>query len=107
MARILMLHGPNHNMFGKRPRDEPGSVTLDDIDAALRNLGEELGVEVVSYQTNAESAMCERVHAAARDDFAGVIINAGAWTHYSYALRDAVAMLAVPVVEIHMSNIHA
>ena len=107
MARFLMLHGPNHNMFGKRPRDEPGSVTLDDIDAALRNLGEELGVEVVSYQTNAESAMCERVHAAARDDFAGVIINAGAWTHYSYALRDAVAMLAVPVVEIHMSNIHA
>lgn len=102
-----MLHGPNHNMFGKRPRDEAGAVTLDDINAALRNLGDELDVEVVSYQTNSEAHMCERVHAAAQEDLSGVVINAGAWTHYSYALRDAVAMLTVPVVEIHMSNIHA
>ena len=107
MARILMLHGPNHNMFGKRPRDGPGAVTLDAINESLRTLGKELGVDVEAFQTNSEAQMCERLHAAANEDIAGVVINAGAWTHYSYALRDAVAILAVPVVEIHMSNIHA
>ena len=105
--KILMLHGPNHDMFGKRPRDGPDAVTLDMIDTALRELGRELGAEVKTYQTNSEANMCERVHAATREDLTGVVINAGAWTHYSYALRDAVAMLTVPVVEIHMSNIHA
>lgn len=102
-----MLHGPNHNMFGKRPRDAPGAVTLEAITEAVRALGGELGVDVESFQTNSEAAMCERIHAATRETLAGVVINAGAWTHYSYALRDAVAMLDVPVVEIHMSNIHA
>lgn len=107
MARVLMLHGANHNMFGKRPRDGPEAVTLAAIDEALRRLGEELGVEIDAFQTNSEAQMCERIHAATREKLVGVIINAGAWTHYSYALRDAVAMLTVPVVEIHMSNIHA
>jgi len=107
MTRILMLHGPNHDMFGKRPRDGPDAITLDAINDALRVLGSELGVEVDAFQTNSEANMCERLHAATREDLAGVVINAGAWTHYSYALRDAVAMLTVPVVEIHMSNIHA
>ena len=67
----------------------------------------ELGVEVISFQTNHEGAMCERVHQAFTEKVDAVVINAGAWTHYSYALRDALAILTVPIVEIHMSNIHA
>ena len=107
MKKILMLHGVNHNMFGKRDPVQYGTITLAEIDASLRQLGKELGVEVVSFQTNSEGAMCERVHQAFTDGIDAVVINAGAWTHYSYALRDALAILTAPVVEIHMSNIHA
>ena len=107
MKRILMLHGVNHNMFGKRDPAQYGTITLDEIDEKLRMLGGELGVEVISFQTNSEGAMCERIHQAFQEGMDGVIINAGAWTHYSYAIRDALAILTVPVAEIHMSNIHA
>jgi len=107
MKKILMLHGVNHNMFGKRDPAQYGTITLDEIDAQMRELARELGVEVASYQTNHEGAMCERVHQAFADKVDAVVINAGAWTHYSYALRDALAILTVPIVEIHMSNIHA
>jgi 3-dehydroquinate dehydratase II len=105
--KILMLHGINHNMFGKRDPAQYGTITLAEIDAKLAALGRELGVQVESFQTNAEGAMCERIHQAYAEKVDGVIINAGAWTHYSYGLRDAIAILAVPVAEIHMSNIHA
>ena len=104
---ILMLHGVNHNMFGKRDPVQYGTVTLAEIDAKLRALGKELGAEVESFQTNSEAAMCERIHQAFDDKVDAVLINAGAWTHYSYAIRDALAILTVPVVELHMSNIHA
>jgi 3-dehydroquinate dehydratase II len=107
MKKILMLHGVNHNMFGKRDPLQYGTITLAEIDERMKGLGEELGVEVVSYQTNHEGAMCERVHQAFAEKMDAVVINAGAWTHYSYALRDALAILTVPIVEIHMSNIHA
>ncbi|MDA8258266.1 MAG: type II 3-dehydroquinate dehydratase [Betaproteobacteria bacterium] len=107
MKKILMLHGVNHNMFGKRDPAQYGTITLDEIDAQMRQLARELDVEVTSYQTNHEGAMCERVHQAFTDKVDAVVINAGAWTHYSYALRDALAILTVPIVEIHMSNIHA
>jgi 3-dehydroquinate dehydratase-2 len=107
MKRILMLHGINHNMFGKRDPVQYGTITLAEIDDHLRRLGNELGVEVVSFQTNHEGAMCERIHQAFLEKMDGVLINAGAWTHYSYGIRDALAILTVPVVEIHMSNIHA
>jgi 3-dehydroquinate dehydratase-2 len=107
MHKILMLHGINHNMFGKRDPKQYGTVTLADIDSQLQALGRELGAEVSSFQTNSEGEMCERIHAAYADGTAAVLINAGAWTHYSYGLRDALAILTVPVVEIHMSNIHA
>ena len=107
MKKILMLHGINHNMFGKRDPVQYGTITLAEIDAQLRKLAKELGVEVESFQTNSEGAMCERIHQAFLDKVDGVIINAGAWTHYSYGIRDALAILTVPVVEIHMSNIHA
>ena len=105
--KILMLHGINHNMFGKRDPAHYGTATLDDINAGLQTLAAELGVVLEAFQTNAEGAMCERIHAAFADGVDGVLINAGAWTHYSYGIRDALALLTCPVVELHMSNIHA
>ena len=105
--KVLMLHGINHNMFGKRDPVQYGTVTLAEIDAKLRALGKELDVEVESFQTNGEGEMCERIHRGFADGVDAVLINAGAWTHYSYGIRDALAILTVPVVEIHMSNIHA
>ncbi|MBP6902262.1 MAG: type II 3-dehydroquinate dehydratase [Burkholderiaceae bacterium] len=107
MKKILMLHGINHNMFGKRDPVQYGTVTLADIDQALQTLATELGVQVESFQTNSEAAMCERIHQAFEEGQDAVLINAGAWTHYSYGLRDALAILTCPVVELHMSNIHA
>ena len=107
MKKILMLHGINHNVFGQRDPAQYGTVTLAEIDASLRSLGSQLGCEVDSFQTNCEGAMCDRIHQGFREGVDGVLINAGAWTHYSYGIRDALAMLTVPVVEIHMSNIHA
>jgi len=105
--KILMLHGTNHDMFGKRDPKQYGTVTLAEIDAQLQALGKELGTEVESFQTNCEGAMCERIHRAFTEGVDAVLINAGAWTHYSYGIRDALAILTVPVVELHMSNIHA
>ncbi|CAD6553196.1 type II 3-dehydroquinate dehydratase [Paraburkholderia kirstenboschensis] len=107
MKSFLMLHGINHNMFGKRDPVQYGTATLADIDAQLQALANELGVTVESYQTNSEGDMCSRIHQAFVDKVDGVLINAGAWTHYSYGIRDALAILTVPIVEIHMSNIHA
>ena len=105
--KVLMLHGINHNMFGKRDPAQYGTVTLAEIDERLRALGGELGVDVESFQTNHEGAMCERIHQAYSEGVDAVLINAGAWTHYSYGIRDALAILTVPIVELHMSNIHA
>jgi 3-dehydroquinate dehydratase-2 len=105
--KILMLHGISHNMFGKRDPKQYGTTTLAEIDAQLQALGKELGAEVESFQTNSEGAMCERIHRGFVDGVDAVLINAGAWTHYSYGIRDALAILTVPIVELHMSNIHA
>ncbi|SDF58169.1 type II 3-dehydroquinate dehydratase [Desulfovibrio legallii] len=105
--RIAVLHGVNLNMFGRRDPAQYGTATLADIDAALAALGQELEVAVDCFQTNHEGVMVERIHALADSDARAVVINAGAWTHYSYALADALAILRVPVVEVHMSNVHA
>ena len=105
--KILTLHGVNLNMFGKRDPAQYGTVTLPEIDAKLTALGRELGVEVTCFQTNHEGEMVERIHKAFADNVDAVLINAGAWTHYSYGIRDALAILKVPIVEVHMSNIHA
>ncbi len=107
MKKILMLHGINLNMFGKRDPKQYGTVTLAEIDAKLRSLGKELGVEVECFQTNSEAAMVERIHQAFAEGEDAVLINAGAWTHYSYGIRDALAILTAPIVELHMSNVHA
>ena len=104
MKKFLMLHGVNHDMFGKREPKYYGTVTLAEIDGKLSELARELGVAIESFQTNPEGALVERIHQAFADRVDGVVINAGAWTHYSYGLRDALAILTVPIVEIHMSN---
>ena len=105
--KILMLHGINHNMFGKRDPKQYGTITLDEINASLGALGKELGADLEYFQTNGEGEMCERIHQGYKDGVDAVLINAGAWTHYSYGIRDALAILTCPIVELHMSNIHA
>ena len=107
MKKILVLHGVNLNMFGKRDPAQYGTITLDEINRKLEELGKELGCAVETFQTNFEGAICEKIHQAHIDKVDAVLINAGAWTHYSFALRDALAILKVPIVEVHMSNIHA
>jgi 3-dehydroquinate dehydratase-2 len=104
---IVMLHGINHNLFGKRDPAQYGTVTLDEINASLAQLGQELGAEIAHFQTNDEGAFVNRIHQAFTDKADAVLVNAGAWTHYSYGIRDALAILTCPVVELHMSNIHA
>jgi 3-dehydroquinate dehydratase-2 len=105
--KFLVLNGINLNMFGKRDPKQYGTTTLAQIDEQLLALGAELGVEVECFQTNFEGEMAERIHRAHGEGVAGVLINAGAWTHYSYGIRDALAILACPIIEVHMSNIHA
>jgi len=105
--KVLVLHGVNLNMFGRRDPVLYGTTTLAEIDAQLTALATELGVEIETFQTNDEGAMCERIHQGHADGTDALVINAGAWTHYSYGIRDALAILAVPIVEVHMSNVHA
>ncbi|MBK7027403.1 MAG: type II 3-dehydroquinate dehydratase [Polaromonas sp.] len=105
--KILVLNGVNLNMFGKRDPKQYGTVTLDEINTSVKSLGKELGADVDCFQTNIEGEMCERIHQGFRDGVDAVLINAGAWTHYSYGIRDALAILKCPIIEIHMSNIHA
>ena len=106
--RILVLHGINLNMFGKREASVYGTTTLAEIDESLMALAKELGAGLESFQTNSEAEVCERIHREVIEkNMSAVLINAGAWTHYSYGLRDALAMLTIPIVEVHMSNIHA
>ena len=105
--KVWVLNGVTLNMFGKRDPAQYGTVTLAEIDARLLSLGKELGADVECFQTNHEGAMCERIHQAHAEGVQAVLINAGAWTHYSYGIRDALAILKCPIIEVHMSNIHA
>lgn len=107
MKQFLMLHGVNHDMFGRRDPEQYGTITLDGINDKIDELANELNVNVEKYQTNFEGEMVNKINEAYLNNVDGVIINAGAWTHYSYATRDALAILECPVVEIHMSNIHS
>lgn len=107
MKKVLLLHGVNLNMFGKRNPKMYGTITLDEINGNMEKLAEELDLELETFQTNSEGEMVDRIHQAYRDKVDVVLINAGAWTHYSYGIRDALDVLEVPFIEIHMSNIHA
>ena len=107
MHDYLILHGVNLNMFGRRDPKQYGRESLAQINERLERLAAELGVRLDIFQTNHEGEMVERIHAALDDGTRAVVINAGAWTHYRYAIMDALAMLRAPVVEVHMSNVHA
>ncbi|MDF1526177.1 MAG: type II 3-dehydroquinate dehydratase [bacterium] len=107
MKKILVLNGINLNMFGKRDPTQYGTITLAQIDEDLKALGRELGFEVECFQTNCEGEMASRINEAHGDGTVAVLINAGAWTHYSYGIADALGILEVPVIEVHMSHVHS
>lgn len=105
--RVLLLNGPNLNLLGRRDPAQYGTTTLADVEAEIIALGAELGLEVTCRQSNHEGVLVDLVQQAPDGGFAGIIINPGAYAHYSYALRDAVDAVDVPCVEIHISNVHA
>ncbi len=106
MKRVLIINGPNLNLLGTREPGVYGDRTLDDIMAASVDHGEQLGLAVKSVQHNAEGDIIDALHDT-RDSYEAVIINPGAFTHYSFAIRDAIAAIGLPTVEVYLSNIHA
>ncbi len=107
MARLLVLHGPNLNLLGTREPEIYGRTTLDGIDAGLRGRAEEAGHALTAFQSNDEAALIDRVQAALDDGTDFILLNPAAFTHTSVALRDALAAVAIPFVEVHLSNPHA
>ncbi|ABM52163.1 3-dehydroquinate dehydratase, type II [Burkholderia mallei PRL-20] len=106
MTRLLVLHGPNLNLLGTREPEVYGRVTLEQIDQALAARAQEAGAELESFQSNHEGALVDRVQAAGSDGTAFILINPAAYTHTSVAIRDALAGVGIPFVEIHLSNVH-
>lgn len=105
MIRVLVIHGPNLNLLGTREPHIYGTTTLGEIDAALVALGRARGIEVSSFQSNSEGDIVTRIQDA-RTAVAGLVINAGAYTHTSLAIRDALEAVQLPAVEVHVSNVH-
>lgn len=107
MKAILVLHGPNLNLLGSREPEVYGSTTLDEINANLANLASRNTATLSCFQSNSEAALIERVHQARSDGTQFIVINPAAFTHTSVALRDALAAVAIPFIEIHLSNVYA
>jgi 3-dehydroquinate dehydratase II len=103
---ILVLHGPNLNLLGTREPEVYGSTTLADIDASLKTLAEQAGAKLTSFQSNHEGALVDRIQATASDGTTHIVINAGAYTHTSVAIRDALSAVKHPVIEVHLSNVY-
>lgn len=106
MKKILVLHGPNINLTGIREPDTYGRVTLEDINREIQECAAQLGLACDIFQSNHEGVLIDQIHRAL-EEYDGIVINAGAYTHYSYAIRDAISSVRKPCVEVHMSNIHA
>lgn len=107
MARLLLLNGPNLNLLGSREPEVYGRATLADIVAQLQSQAAARGHTLDAFQANAEHALIERIHQAAREDVTFIIINPAAFTHTSIALRDALLGVGIPFIEVHLSNVHA
>ncbi len=107
MAKLLVLHGPNLNLLGAREPSVYGRTTLAEIDADLAATARAAGHELAAFQSNSEGALIDRIHAASKDGTRFIVINPGALTHTSIALRDALAAVAIPFIEVHLSNVHA
>ncbi len=107
MAKILVINGPNLNLLGQREPEHYGRRDLGAITAELRRLGAAAGHEVLDFQSNAEHELVERIQAAGREGVAFIILNPAAFTHTSIAMRDALAAVAIPFIEVHLSNVHA
>lgn len=107
MASILVLHGPNLNLLGTREPAIYGAATLAEIDRSLAEQANAAGHSLQNLQSNAEHALIDRIHAARQDQTAFILINPGAFTHTSIALRDALLATAIPFIEVHLSNVHA
>ncbi|WP_317931319.1 type II 3-dehydroquinate dehydratase [Halioxenophilus sp. WMMB6] len=107
MASFLVLHGPNLNLLGTREPEVYGSTTLADINQSLEQLASSQGHSLQNFQSNSEGALVDRVHQARTDGIDFIVINPGAYTHTSIALRDALSGVAIPFIEIHISNVHA
>lgn len=105
-ARILVINGPNLNLLGSREKDIYGSRTLSELEAELQEAAGRLGLEVFFYQSNHEGELIDRIHQADKENFQMLILNAGALTHYSIALHDALKAISLPAIEVHMSNIY-
>ncbi len=106
MAKLLVLHGPNLNLLGKREPEHYGSVGLSTIDARLKALAQEAGHELTTFQSNAEHELVARIHQAGEESVAFIIINPAAFTHTSVSLRDALLGVAIPFIEVHLSNVY-
>lgn len=107
MKKILLLNGPNLNLLGKREPSVYGSTTLTQLEERIIALGSSHDTEIICFQSNHEGELIDAIHKANETESAGIILNPGAFTHYSYAIRDAIAGIQVPVIEVHISNVHA
>ena len=106
MKKILVIHGPNLNLLGEREPGVYGSTSFSELNTMMMDRADALGLECEIFQSNHEGAIIDKLHSA-RTVFDGVIINAGAYTHYSYAIHDAIKDIRIPCIEVHISNIHA
>jgi len=106
MIKVLVINGPNLNMLGIREKEHYGTETLEDIEAKIANKAKEMGIETDFMQSNHEGAIIDKIHEA-RGKYDYIIINPGAYTHYSIAIRDAIKAAEVPAIEVHLTNIHA
>ncbi|MGF7185833.1 3-dehydroquinate dehydratase-2 [Desulfitispora alkaliphila] len=107
MKKVLIINGPNLNLLGLREKDIYGDLTLDEINEKLKLWGKEHQYELDFFQANGEGEIIDRIHSAAKDRIDYIVINPGAYTHYSYAIRDAIIGVNIPSIEVHLSNVHS